>query len=156
MIYLKLSSFSFLSSSSQFFEVAFSVLKQHLSEITSNFYFLFRNGSGSSGGTSGSRDQSPTYQNWSQQTNSTTVHSKNNKAEEKSKSGSDCTSSTECSEDSDRNSDTVNDSSKGNLVPTPAPRTTLEKSSPAKSSLQSSIRSISVERVKQVRHESLV
>ena len=85
-------------------------------------------------------------------------------------STSDCTSSTECSEDSDRNSDNVYNvnntnggktmtnsgaSSSSNGVPTPAPRTTLEKSL-TKSSLQSSIRSVSVDRVKQVRHESLV
>ncbi len=74
-------------------------------------------------------------------------------------SGSDCTSSTECSEDSDRHSDNlINDkkvfNSDSKNVPTPAPRTTLEKQS--KSSLQGSLRSISVERVKQVRHESLV
>ena len=86
-------------------------------------------------------------------------------------SASDCTSSTECNSegDSDRNSDNVYNvkaaagaaSGQGVVganslsIPTPAPRTTLEKSL-TKSSLQSSIRSMSVDRVKQVRHESLV
>ena len=81
-------------------------------------------------------------------------------------SASDCTSSTECNSegDSDRNSDNVYNvkAAAGAAgqgvslsIPTPAPRTTLEKSL-TKSSLQSSIRSMSVDRVKQVRHESLV
>merc|ERR1719225_558684 len=90
-------------------------------------------------------------------------------------SASDCTSSTECNSEgdsSDRNSDNnvYNVKAAAELgalskrdaagqgaslsIPTPAPRTTLEKST--KSSLQSSIRSMSVDRVKQVRHESLV
>ena len=126
------------------------------------FFVSCRNGSGSSAGTSGSRDQSPTYQNWSQNhQNSQNFHPKDEA--KKTNSASDCTSSTECSEDSDRNSDHANENKKifvtndngvNKNTPTPAPRTTLEKQ--AKSSLQSSLRSVSVERVKQVRHESLV
>ena len=121
-----------------------------------SFRFRSRNGSGSS---SGSREQSPTYQNWSQTSNKTKDSSDAKKTT--NHSASDCTSSTECSEDSDRNSDNVYNVQKGGIqggnapnIPTPAPRTTLEKST--KSSLQSSIRSMSVDRVKQVRHESLV
>merc|ERR1739844_215498 len=75
----------------------------NLSALTSSQLPLqvFRNGSGSSAGTSGSRDQSPTYQNWSQHQGFT--HNNNNhNVEASKKSASDCTSSTECSEDSDR------------------------------------------------------
>ena len=109
-------------------------------------FFLtnFRNGSGSSAGTANSRDASPTYQNWSQNNNINKDESKN------SKGGSDCTSSTECSEDSDRNSD--NSAAGGHTnpekKPTPAPRTTLDNSSVSSKNI--------VSLVKQVRHESLV
>ena len=96
-------------------------------------YFNFRNGSGSSAGTTNSRDASPTYQNWSNPTHNSV------KDGESKKTASDCTSSTECSEDSDRNSDNNSDKK-----PTPAPRTTV---------LDKNV----VDRlVKQVRHESLV
>ena len=134
--------------------------------------FPCRNGSGSS---SGSREQSPTYQNWNHHHHHTNIKTKDNVVTgisvvdaKKTNSASDCTSSTECSEgDSDRNSDNVYNVKAAAAaggpgqgvgaslsIPTPAPRTTLEKST--KSSLQSSIRSMSVDRVKQVRHESLV
>ena len=76
------------------------------------------------------------------------------------KSASDCTSLTECnSEDSDRHSDNCAENSaktphSHSVIPTPAPRTTLTEKL---NSLQNgSIRSVSVDRVKQVRHESLV
>merc|ERR1719468_1105867 len=108
----------------------------NLSALTSSQLPLqvFRNGSGSSAGTSGSRDQSPTYQNWSQNhQNSQNFHPKDEA--KNTNSASDCTSSTECSEDSDRNSDHANENKKIFLcteksqnqnTPTPAPRTTLE------------------------------
>ena len=151
------------------------------------FFFLLlllfpcRNGSGSS---SGSREQSPTYQNWNHHS-ITNIKTKDNTitggvsvvdaSKKTNNSASDCTSSTECNSEgdsSDRNSDNnvYNVKAAAELgalskrdaagqgaslsIPTPAPRTTLEKST--KSSLQSSIRSMSVDRVKQVRHESLV
>ena len=125
------------------------------------FYLTHRNGSGSSAGTSGSRDQSPTYQNWSQHHHHLTANNNNHNVEalnSSKKSASDCTSSTECnSEDSDRHSDNCAENSgktPHSVIPTPAPRTTLTEKL---NSLQNgSIRSVSVDRVKQVRHESLV
>ena len=126
-------------------------------------YLTHRNGSGSSAGTSGSRDQSPTYQNWSQHHHHLTANNNNHNVEalnSSKKSASDCTSSTECnSEDSDQHSDNCAENSaktphSHSVIPTPAPRTTLTEKL---NSLQNgSIRSVSVDRVKQVRHESLV
>merc|ERR1712008_289279 len=111
---------------------------------------VFRNGSGSSAGTSGSRDQSPTYQNWSQHHHHLTANNNNHNVEalnSSKKSASDCTSSTECnSEDSDRHSDNCAENSGKtphlhSVIPTPAPRTTLTEKL---NSLQNgSIRSVS-------------